>query len=209
MIREITKLHEETVTGTLPDLAARYAEAPPRGEIVIVVGPPAERAETSDDDLDAALKAALATQTPSRAAADVAEALNIPRKRAYARALALGRSPEPAGKPSDAAAAPRPSPPGGFGSTAGGSWRRRANVRGGEIDLVARRGTHARLRRGQAARHRRRRGHVARRHRLRRVAAAAEQLAPRYARANDDIRIDAIFIVPRRLPRHLADVWQG
>ena len=47
------------------------------------------------------------------------------------------------------------------------------------------------------------------RHRLRRVAAAAEQLAPRYARDGDDMRIDAIFIVPRRLPRHLADVWQG
>jgi 16S rRNA (cytidine1402-2'-O)-methyltransferase len=90
VIREITKLHEETVTGPLADLAARYADAHPRGEIVIVVGPPAERSEASDDDLDAALLAALATLTPSRAAKDVAEALNIPRKRAYARALALG-----------------------------------------------------------------------------------------------------------------------
>jgi putative endonuclease len=46
-------------------------------------------------------------------------------------------------------------------------------------------------------------------YRLRRVAAAAERLAPRYARDGDDIRIDALFIVPRRLPRHLANVWQG
>jgi len=38
--REITKLHEECVTGTLDELAQRYADAPPRGEIVIVVGPP-------------------------------------------------------------------------------------------------------------------------------------------------------------------------
>jgi putative endonuclease len=45
--------------------------------------------------------------------------------------------------------------------------------------------------------------------RLRRVAVAAERLAPRYVRAGDDIRIDAIFLVPRRWPRHLADVWQG
>jgi putative endonuclease len=45
--------------------------------------------------------------------------------------------------------------------------------------------------------------------RLRRVAAAAEALAPRYARAGDDIRIDAVFILPRRLPRHLANVWHG
>ncbi len=92
VIREITKLHEETVTGTLADLADRYVDAHPKGEIVIVIGPPADRAEASDDDLDAALTAALATQTPSRAAKVVAEALDIPRKRAYARALQLGGS---------------------------------------------------------------------------------------------------------------------
>jgi len=45
--------------------------------------------------------------------------------------------------------------------------------------------------------------------RLRRVVAAAERLAPRYMRAGDDIRIDALFVVPRRWPRHLPDVWQG
>ena len=90
VIREISKLHEETVTGTLAELALRYADAPPRGEIVIVVGPPGEADAASDDALDAALRKALETLTPSRAAADVATALNIPRKRAYARALALG-----------------------------------------------------------------------------------------------------------------------
>ncbi len=37
----------------------------------------------------------------------------------------------------------------------------------------------------------------------------AERLAPRYMRDGDDVRIDAIFLVPGRLPRHLADVWQG
>ncbi len=90
VIREISKLHEETVTGTLADLAARYADAPPRGEIVIVVGPPGEADAASDDALDAALREALKTLTPSRAAAEVAASLAIPRKRAYARALALG-----------------------------------------------------------------------------------------------------------------------
>nr|WP_294848324.1 16S rRNA (cytidine(1402)-2'-O)-methyltransferase [uncultured Sphingomonas sp.] len=90
VIREISKLHEETVTGTLPELADRYAKAPPKGEIVIVVGPPPEREDASDDELDQALKAALQTLTPSRAAADVAAALGIPKKRAYARALELG-----------------------------------------------------------------------------------------------------------------------
>ena len=87
--REISKLHEECVTGTLSELAERYADAPPRGEIVIVVGPPPERIAASNDDLDTALIAALASQSPSRAAAEVAAALLIPRKRAYARALEL------------------------------------------------------------------------------------------------------------------------
>jgi 16S rRNA (cytidine1402-2'-O)-methyltransferase len=89
VIREISKLHEETVTAPLTDLAARYAKAPPKGEIVIVVGPPPERAEASADDLDSALIAALSSLTPSRAAAEVAANLGIPRKRAYARALEL------------------------------------------------------------------------------------------------------------------------
>ena len=90
VIREISKLHEESVTGTLAELAARYADAPPKGEIVIVVGPPGEADSASDEALDAALREALETLTPSRAAAEVAATLNIPRKRAYARALALG-----------------------------------------------------------------------------------------------------------------------
>jgi 16S rRNA (cytidine1402-2'-O)-methyltransferase len=85
--REITKLHEECVTGTLGELAERYANAAPRGEIVVVVGPPGEAAAASDSELDHALDEALARLSPSRAAAEVAERLNIPRKRAYARAL--------------------------------------------------------------------------------------------------------------------------
>ena len=89
VIREISKLHEETVTGTLAELAERYAIQPPRGEIVIVVGPPGEVAEASEEALDAALRDALATLSPSRAAAEVAALLGVPKKRAYARALAL------------------------------------------------------------------------------------------------------------------------
>jgi 16S rRNA (cytidine1402-2'-O)-methyltransferase len=87
VVREISKLHEECVTGTLPQLAERYAGAVPKGEIVIVVGPPAEAASATDEDVDAALDEALGRLSPSRAAAEVAERLNVPRKRAYARAL--------------------------------------------------------------------------------------------------------------------------
>jgi 16S rRNA (cytidine1402-2'-O)-methyltransferase len=87
VVREISKLHEECVTGTLPELAGRYSDAGPKGEIVIVVGPPAETAPASEEDLDAALDEALDRLSPSRAAAEVAQRLNVPRKRAYARAL--------------------------------------------------------------------------------------------------------------------------
>ena len=90
VVREITKLHEECVFGSLAELADRYASAPPKGEIVIVIGPPPER-QASEADLDAALIAALAELSPSRAAARVADLLDVPKKRAYARALELSR----------------------------------------------------------------------------------------------------------------------
>jgi len=82
-------------------------------------------------------------------------------------------------------------------------------MRGGEVDLVARRGklvafVEVKQRATVDAA-----GIALDRYRLRRVAIAAEQLAARFARPGDDIRIDAIFIVPGRFPLHLADVWQG
>lgn len=89
VVREISKLHEETVAGKLGELSARYSDVAPKGEIVVVVSPPPEPEMVSDTDLDAALRAALAKFSPSRAAADVAERLGVPRKRAYARALDL------------------------------------------------------------------------------------------------------------------------
>lgn len=46
-------------------------------------------------------------------------------------------------------------------------------------------------------------------YRLRRVAVAAERLSARYARPGDIIRIDAIFLVPHRWPRHMTNVWTG
>ncbi len=89
--REISKRFEETVTGSLSELAARYAEAPPRGEIVIVIGPPAPAAEPDDATIDTALLTALATLRVKDAAAAVAAELGLPRQSLYARALALRR----------------------------------------------------------------------------------------------------------------------
>lgn len=93
--RELTKRYEETRRETLSALAARYAvEETPKGEIVIVVGPPPAEAQTVDAaDLDAQLATALAQTTLRDAVAVVAEATGLPRRHVYQRALALGREP--------------------------------------------------------------------------------------------------------------------
>lgn len=91
-------------------------------------------------------------------------------------------------------------------------WRilaRRARVPGGEVDLVARRGRILAFVEVKARATAAELDFAIDRHRLRRVAVAAERLAPRYARPNDDIRIDVLLIAPRRLPRHLINVWHG
>jgi 16S rRNA (cytidine1402-2'-O)-methyltransferase len=91
--RELTKLYEELRRGKLTELAAHYADAGgPKGEIVIVVGgadEAAARAAISDDDIDAALAAALATMSVKDASAAVAESTGRPRREIYQRALAV------------------------------------------------------------------------------------------------------------------------
>ncbi|MFM7027574.1 MAG: 16S rRNA (cytidine(1402)-2'-O)-methyltransferase [Chakrabartia sp.] len=87
--REITKAYEQCVTGTLSDLAARYAEAPPKGEIAVIVGPPGEEEPASAEDVDAALRTALLDAAPAKAAGMVARATGADRKALYARALEL------------------------------------------------------------------------------------------------------------------------
>jgi 16S rRNA (cytidine1402-2'-O)-methyltransferase len=87
--REITKAYEECVTGTLVSLAARYLDAPPKGEIVIIVAPPGAAPPASQEDGEAALREALTRLPPAKAAGEVARALNLDRKTLYARALAI------------------------------------------------------------------------------------------------------------------------
>jgi len=90
-------------------------------------------------------------------------------------------------------------------------WRipRRARVHGGEVDIVARRGRTLAFVEVKARGSEDAASFALDDWRLRRVAVAAEQLMPRYMRDGDDVRIDALLIVPRRWPRHLANVWQG
>ncbi len=91
--REITKAFEEVRRGPLSDLAAQYAEAPPRGEIVIVIGPPPEETVAAAD-IDALIDAALRRGSVKDAADTVAAATGAPRREIYRRALErAGREP--------------------------------------------------------------------------------------------------------------------
>lgn len=97
--REMTKIHEEFRFGTLDTLArALAAEPAPKGEAVLLVGPPpnAQAAKSMDRDLDAALAALLPDTGAKRAAAALALATGLPRRTIYQRALALSASGDPA-----------------------------------------------------------------------------------------------------------------
>lgn len=90
--RELTKAHEEVRRGSLTDLAGHYAEAgEPRGEIVLVIGPPGPAAAPEAADVDALLRQALAEGSVKDAAARIAEATGLPRRDLYQRALALAK----------------------------------------------------------------------------------------------------------------------
>jgi 16S rRNA (cytidine1402-2'-O)-methyltransferase len=86
--RELTKLYEECVRGTLADLAVDPRCQSPKGEIVVVVAP-GEAEAASEADADAALAEAMTRLPPGEAAAEVSRALNLPRKPLYKRALEM------------------------------------------------------------------------------------------------------------------------
>lgn len=86
--RELTKLYEECRSGSADDLLAHYTAHPPRGEIVLLIGPPVEQ-DASQLDADALLLAALQHDKPSKAAGDVAKMTGLDRRTLYARAMEL------------------------------------------------------------------------------------------------------------------------
>jgi 16S rRNA (cytidine1402-2'-O)-methyltransferase len=74
--RELTKVHEEVVRGTASELAERYAGAPPKGEVVLVVGPPSESPVSGagvEAGVDALVRLVEAGAKPRSAAAVVAQ----------------------------------------------------------------------------------------------------------------------------------------
>lgn len=86
--REITKIYEECRSGTAEEVLAHYETHPPRGEIVLLVGPPPEE-EANEADAEAMLVELLKTEKASKAVAQVAKATGMDRKVLYARAMEL------------------------------------------------------------------------------------------------------------------------
>lgn len=82
--RELTKLHEEVLRGSLPALAA--ATLPTLGEVVVLIGPPppGEVSDAAILDRLAACRPALSVRDAAR---EVAEALDVPRSRVYALSI--------------------------------------------------------------------------------------------------------------------------
>src|SRR3984957_3485601 len=88
--REMTKLYETVRRGALAELAAHFgAQAPPKGEIVVLVGPPNDAGPIAEDELDRLLHRDLESLSVKDAAAAVSAQTGAPRRQVYARALVL------------------------------------------------------------------------------------------------------------------------
>ncbi|MEW4466427.1 16S rRNA (cytidine(1402)-2'-O)-methyltransferase [Parasphingorhabdus sp. JC815] len=83
VIREITKKFEETVTGSLKELAERYANEKPKGEIAVVIGPPVAAKPASEAEVEQALREALQRLPASKAAGEISRIYGADRKTLY------------------------------------------------------------------------------------------------------------------------------
>lgn len=90
--RELTKRFEEILAAPLSEIAGQFGETPPRGEIVVLVGPGAAK-EVDGETITAMLTAALVDKTAKDAVAEISAATGVARRDVYQRALAiLGKS---------------------------------------------------------------------------------------------------------------------
>jgi len=88
IVREISKKFEETINGTLSELADRYIKETPKGEIVVVIGPPLAAQEASETEVHDALREALTRLPASKAAGEVAKKMGVERRSLFALATA-------------------------------------------------------------------------------------------------------------------------
>jgi 16S rRNA (cytidine1402-2'-O)-methyltransferase len=86
--RELTKVHEEVVRGTAAELAARYADEPPRGEVVLVVGGAPPRGELDPAAVDAVRRLVEAGARARAAAGVVGELTGAPANALYRAVVA-------------------------------------------------------------------------------------------------------------------------
>jgi 16S rRNA (cytidine1402-2'-O)-methyltransferase len=86
--RELTKIYEECRSGSPAEIAAHYTSYPPKGEIVLLVGPPPEELPNGEA-AEAMLRELLATEKASKAVAQVAKATGLDRKELYALAMEI------------------------------------------------------------------------------------------------------------------------
>jgi 16S rRNA (cytidine1402-2'-O)-methyltransferase len=87
--RELTKLHETFVCGTLAEVTLHFQKHAPRGEIVLLIGPAAEREVTDDELIEALSTSKMAALPPSKRAGSVAKACNVPKSRVYSLLLEM------------------------------------------------------------------------------------------------------------------------
>ena len=93
MARELTKRFEEVRTGTLESLAAEYAGAPPKGEVVLLVGR-GRSADVSEEEIDQALDEALEGMSVRDAADHVSGVFGVARRPVYQKAMKRKRDAE-------------------------------------------------------------------------------------------------------------------
>ena len=87
--RELTKIYEELKHGSLSELALHYKlEGPPKGELTIVIGPPAKNI-INDKDLDSLILKSLKNNSVRDVADSISIKSGIPRRKVYAHALAI------------------------------------------------------------------------------------------------------------------------
>jgi 16S rRNA (cytidine1402-2'-O)-methyltransferase len=87
--RELTKKFEEVVGGFLNECADRYAAQAPKGEIVVIVAPPSEDAQSEAGDIDVELADALTRLPTAKAAAEIAKRFGLERNEVYDRATGM------------------------------------------------------------------------------------------------------------------------
>jgi 16S rRNA (cytidine1402-2'-O)-methyltransferase len=88
--RELTKLHEEVLRGTASEIAETLSARPSvKGEITLIIGPPAEEEAVADDVLDQAIAQAVEAMPASKAASEIAKRFNLNRSDIYQRILAM------------------------------------------------------------------------------------------------------------------------